>query len=375
MAFVRTVKSKDNEYIQLLESYREDGKPKHRVIENLGKVLPPSGIEAAIWSKAHTLGHITIKKADSLLSSIPEAIDNGVADLPCCLVPAGKFRNGRPRWWCRTHQVHFGKKSDIHQCSHANYEMNIAKKPVEIDPRKYPGELAIWYALPPAICTRPDGCDQKTGIHVHGRVEAGGKKTLDKTYPCVVVGVEDKLQVSCDWIVITPPAAEAWLWATENKVPMVVEKCSHCSAPHLDLGYFAQQPHKMHLCGNCGREFWAKSHCVSNPLILLADLLETRNRTFEPAPISININSNDYLGGFEIYPSTPAIVWTADRPQQVGIHVHGYDASGKRTLDETFAGVSLDGTNLDRVDLVNRLLHTYHKPKAGDLYTAHPSDL
>ena len=36
--FIRIIKSKNHEYIKIVENYREDGKVKQRVVANLGKV-------------------------------------------------------------------------------------------------------------------------------------------------------------------------------------------------------------------------------------------------------------------------------------------------------------------------------------------------
>jgi hypothetical protein len=372
MSSIVTKRANGREYLQRVVSYRDkNGKPKTKVVEHLGSPLPPAGVEAAIWSKRHTLGHITISNSDPLVKEIKQYSGT----LPCYLVPAGKFRNGKERMWCRTHQYHFGRKGDIQKCGHADLEMEVMWHPPEINPRRYPGQLAIWYALPPML-TIGAPIPEETGIHIHGRVDPDGKKTLDRTFPCVLVAVPDSLDIMPDWIVITPPAAESWLYATENDIPMTVEKCRYCSTPHLDLGYFAQKPHRMHLCGNCGREFRVQSHTVSNPLSLLATALEKRPREYIPAPDSLNINSLDYPGGIEIWASTPAILWISDKPQQTGIHVHAYDDSGKkRLIDETFAEVTLDGKDLSREELIQTALHRYHKPLASDMYTANPADL
>lgn len=151
--------------------------------------------------------------------------------------------------------------------------------------------------------------------------------------------------------------------------------CSIFATQPLDLGYFAQNPHKMHLCGNCGREFWAKKHCISNPLTLLSRSLEKRERQKNPAPHSLDIRCLDYPGGIEIWPSTPAMLWTSERPEQTGIHVHAYDAEGKRRIDETFAEVTLDGQKLDMWKLLEPLLHIYHRPKISNPFQSHPDDV
>jgi len=44
--FIRVIKSKNHKYLKLVESYREDGKIKQRVIANLGKLGDISAREA-----------------------------------------------------------------------------------------------------------------------------------------------------------------------------------------------------------------------------------------------------------------------------------------------------------------------------------------
>lgn len=378
MSYIRKQKSNGHTYLQYVEKYwdKEAKKYRLRVLQNLGKehTATPSSEYAIIWSDAHTLGHIAIEQGNELLAAIPEG-EGDTTELPCQLIEAGKFRNGRPRWWCRTHQIHFGKKADILRCSNAEIAMNYCRNPLDLKFEEYLGGVAIWAALPPAICTRPEGPSEPTGIHVHARQKSGGNKDIDHTFPALTVTFNEPLGISTIKMHITPPAAVAWLDATERGVPMVLCRCSYCLTPHLDLGYFAQNAHKRHLCGNCGREFWAEKHCISNPLALLSDALEKRNRQQIPAPHTLDIQSQKYPGGIEIWPSTPAVLWTGDRPEQTGIHVHAFDAEGRRRVDETFAEVTLDGQKLNRWDLLEPLLRTYHRPKPTNPYQVHPDDI
>jgi urease beta subunit len=57
---------------------------------------------------------------------------------------------------------------------------------------------------------------------------------------------------------------------------------------------------------------------------------------------------DEYTGlKFEVWSSTPAVLWTADRPQELGIHVHIYE-KGRRLVDDTFGRVIYQGQELDR---------------------------
>lgn len=62
------------------------------------------------------------------------------------------------------------------------------------------------------------------------------------------------------------------------------------------------------------------------------------------------LNLDEYAGHhFDMWSSTPAVLWTADRPQEHGIHVHVYEGEGhRRIVDDTFGEVVLNGRVLDR---------------------------
>jgi len=136
--------------------------------------------------------------------------------------------------------------------------------------------------------------------------------------------------------------------------PIAVESFQALAYPHLDLGDFADKPHRKHFCGNCGRDStWSKKPIVSTPLKPLHDKFantlkyETPNRS---------LNLDQYKGcSYTIWASTPAIVWTAARPQEFGIHVHVHDGSS-RIIDDTFGQVVLDGAPLERSALVKAMM-------------------
>lgn len=70
------------------------------------------------------------------------------------------------------------------------------------------------------------------------------------------------------------------------------------------------------------------------------------------------INLDEYRDGFEyiVWSSTPAIVWTAERAQERGIHVHILDKEGNKVVDDTFGEVIFDGAALDRDRLLQMML-------------------
>ena len=122
--------------------------------------------------------------------------------------------------------------------------------------------------------------------------------------------------------------------------------CKRCGYPHLDLGDFALKPHKKHFCGNCGNDsIWSQEPIASTPLKPLHDQFNNSNSYVYPER---QLDLDDYEGKhFDVWSSTPAVLWTADRPQEKGIHVHVYDGS-KRIVDDTFSIVIYQGKELDR---------------------------
>jgi hypothetical protein len=54
---------------------------------------------------------------------------------------------------------------------------------------------------------------------------------------------------------------------------------------------------------------------------------------------------------YTLWASTPAIIWTADRPQEKGIHVHIHDGQ-RRIVDDTFSEVLFEGRRLSQSALL-----------------------
>ncbi len=129
---------------------------------------------------------------------------------------------------------------------------------------------------------------------------------------------------------------------------------NHCGYRYLDLGDFAQTPHRKHFCGNCGRDStWSKKPIVSTPLKPLHDSFAQTLKYVTPGrPLYLD----EYDGcTYTIWASSPAIVWTAAREQEFGIHVHVHNGAD-RIVDDTFGEVILDGKTLERSELVAMMM-------------------
>jgi hypothetical protein len=319
--------------------------------------------QAAIcWSYGRTLGNIAVFSPD-LLGTFP-AKHGTNARLPCDFVAAGKFRNGAERWWCRTHQTHWGTKADQEAFSQskamrcANYQqlMSYVVAPFIVD-LEGPEEVGIWASLPAAISTE-EIKRRAPRIHVHVRPKAAEPKTVDADFQAVSIRYKkgDGLFANEDItrVNITPPAAFEFVTSLERHIEMDCVNCSNCGYPHLDLGEFAKKPHRKHFCGNCGRDStWSKEEIISTPLKLLHDRYAKTLSYVTPSRV---LNLDDYPShSYTVWASTPAVVWTAARAQEYGIHVHVHDGT-KRVVDDTFGQVVLNGKSLEREDLVEAMI-------------------
>jgi hypothetical protein len=334
-----------------------DETPLSREIENHAPAVP-----AICWSYGRTLGNIAVF-SQSLLGRFPAATGDDAA-LPCEFVDAGKFRNGVERWWCRTHQTHWGTKGDHAafekfgemRCANHMQLLSYVVSPLTVNLDEH-AEIGVWCSMPAAISTEHIE-PRPPKIHVHVRPEVNGKKIIDRDFRAISMVYSDHMGLfGSDEITrvnITPPAAFDFVSGLESGREMGCINCGHCGYPHLDLGDFALKAHRKHFCGNCGFDStWSPGPIVSTPLKPLHDRF-AKTLKYETPNRSLDL---DQYGDctHSIWASTPAILWTAERPQEFGIHVHVHDGP-KRIIDDTFGSVILGGKPLDRSALVQAMI-------------------
>jgi len=309
-----------------------------------------STADAVCWAPNATIGNTAVSSAE-VFGVLKEKSGNNTV-LPCQIIPCGKFRHGAKRWYCKTHQTHWGTKADFVaasefgevMCSNRLTKMNYVINPLEIDFNEFE-EIGIWCSLPPAfssdtIVPRPPK------IHVYKVFTGSVTKKLDMNFDAIVCSYTQFKNTEITKTQMTPPAAFEFVRSIEESRPTSCVSCKKCGYLHLDLGSFAIKPHKKHFCGNCGNDsIWSKATMVSTPLKPLHDQFNNSNQYITPKR-ELNLDSYSKYR-FELWASTPAVVWTADRPQEKGIHVHIYDGMQK-IVDETFAKVVYRNKYLSR---------------------------
>lgn len=114
---------------------------------------------AVCWAQDTTIGNIAVSSEEVFGSFEGKAGTNAV--LPCHIVPCGKYRNGAKRWYCKTHQMHWGTKADIAAlpetgevtCSNQTLGMNYVVEPMVVEFNNFE-EIGIWCSLPPAMSSQ-----------------------------------------------------------------------------------------------------------------------------------------------------------------------------------------------------------------------------
>lgn len=273
---------------------------------------------------------------------------------PCNIVFRGKNRAGYGRYWCIEHKANAAgpKGTQLSACLAAADPPIPDDLVLHLDPSQYPGGIAIWGAVPPIYDTTTFGDD--FGLHVHARVAANvSAKAIDKTYKKVSVTLQSDLLRSDTEILAE--AAIYYMTSLVMQKPMKVAICTHCKHSHLDKDWFSVHPHQKHLCAGCGRNFRDNVRGIGNPIMALKEIVGDTaiQRETVPAKKKLRIQQKDYPGGIRIWGSNQAVIWTASRHEESGIHVHAYETSDedRPAVDDTFCSVEIDGVTLDETQV------------------------
>jgi hypothetical protein len=269
-----------------------------------------------------------------------------------CIIRADtKLRNGYPNWWCFTHfasaRGENGKKLD--RCVNANLPEISEDEQIYINLNDYPGGVGIWGSLAAVYDSKREIPEK--GVHVHLRKNKGEKKVVDKTFKEVFIQIPSNSSIDKkDWVRIDEYSACAYTASIIFGKKLKILKCKHCNRDHIDAEYFAVHYHKKHFCTYCGREFIDIEHGISNPIFYLQQLFseKMKHRKLTKVDRRLIISQSDFPGGIQIWGSNPAVIWTAERKEEGGIHVHLFESDkGEPLIDDTYGYVQIDGIELD----------------------------
>lgn len=266
----------------------------------------------------------------------------------CNIVAVGKRRDGGTRYWCLEHHANATAKYGVaaEKCVAADDLPITSDQTLHLDFADYPGGVALWGSVPSVYDTTTQPTDR--GIHVHARKVKGGLKDIDRTYRRLRIAHRADL-LSDGWMDVDEIDAINYMVSAVFGFQTIPVKCAYCGFAHLDRDWFAVHAHRRHQCHGCGRQFSDSGPGVGNPIAELRHLLRVKPTKTRKAPGSVSIKQCDYLGGIQIWGSNPAILWTSAEPEISGIHLHAFSAVGQEVpdIDETYAGVTIDGIRLD----------------------------
>ncbi len=234
-----------------------------------------------------------------------------------------KLRNGYPNWWCFTHfcSARGEKGTKLEKCTKADQPPLTDEQKIYIDLDKYAGGVGIWGSLEAVYDSKREVPEK--GVHVHLREQEGMEKVVDQTFQEVYVKNPRKNK-SEEWIKINEYTACAYTASVLFNRNIKVINCKYCSEPHIDADWFAVHYHKKHFCTHCGRDYIDSEPGISNPVIYIQEQLSEQlaHRTLTNVTRKLQASQKDYPGGIQIWASNPAIIWTASRAEEAGIHVN-----------------------------------------------------
>ena len=237
---------------------------------------------------------------------------------------------------------------------------------LEVNPSDYPGGIALWGVVDPVYDTTT--LNNETGVHFHARKVPGSSvKEIDDSFPAILLQIPRDLIETKDILITAKTAVSLYIARfLNNKIKCLF--CDHCGEPHLDMEYYAVKPHKRHLCMACGKYFSDTERSVSNPIVGIPgmDIEQLYSPTLANSDRALDVQQHDFPGGIQLWASNPALYWTADRPEEKGLHVHLYDGESETPIqDDTFGTVRIDGNLLDD-DMVRHLMAQRSLPYLSD---------
>ena len=270
----------------------------------------------------------------------------------CKITANNKLRNGYPNWWCHTHFASARGEGGVklEKCLKADVPVIKESEKIYIDLDEYLGGVGIWGTLEAVFDTKRGNPEK--GVHVHLRREDHLDKEVDRSFREVYVKAPSQTSSTNEWVKIDEETACAYTATVIFDRNIKVVKCRYCGKEHIDSDYFSVHYHKKHFCTFCGRDFLDTEPGISNPIMLLQKIFteKLKDREIIKSRKKLSVRQEDYPGGIQIWGSNPAIIWTAKRPEESGMHVHLFrEKTGAPFSDDTYGYVEIDGIELDDV--------------------------
>lgn len=278
-----------------------------------------------------------------LFSPIKKQDQQGAAG--CEITAVGKRRDGGTRYWCLEHKADATAKygRPAQSCRAAHLKPIAVSDILELNLDQYPGGVALWGAVPPIYDTTRLPLD--FGIHVHARQDLDGDKLIDRTHRAVRLRGH---QLASDRLLISETDAVYYMVSSVFGFETRDVRCTSCGYPHLDKDWFSVHPHRRHLCAGCGKNFRDTTLGIGNPIRAIQESSKLLPKRPIRSTKTLSLRQRDYPGGIQIWGSNPAIIWSSEKPEEEGIHVHAYKREGQLAdPDDTFAAVEIDNVKLD----------------------------
>jgi hypothetical protein len=210
----------------------------------------------------------------------------------------------------------------------------------------YQGGIALWGAVPAVYDTTT--LPLHRGIHVHARLCPRSDHKMDRTFPEVKVFSS---RLGTDSVLVSELDAIYYMVSSVFGHEVSDVRCTYCGHGHLDRDRFSIHPHLRHVCAECGSRFRDTRMGIGNPIAALRKAWGTLSSASVVSKTRLHISQSDFLGGIRIWGSNRACLWTANRPEEEGIHVHAFRKPDDELPDRdgTYGEVIIDGIRLDSV--------------------------
>ncbi len=217
---------------------------------------------------------------------------------------------------------------------------------MDLIPDDYEGGVAIWGASHPAASKRRSDpapivqIRSNCGLHVHARRAGEERKSIDKSFDSLDVVRADERRT------LTYEQVWSYRAAHDAGIPQETKRCRECGDSTAFDDLLSQRVRRK--CRKCSGMLDGDPIAFANPVVSLqAEFALGTTRSCVLAPGRIEIAPDTFPGGFDIWGTSPAVLWTASRPEESGAHVHGYDSDGRsRLVDQTFGVLVVNGQTI-----------------------------